>query len=202
MYLIAGLGNPGPGYKHTRHNIGFMVVQEWAKVLNLSLTSRRFHSRYGRIVFREREVVLLCPLTYMNQSGRALKACVDSLGVKKEDILVVHDDLDLPVGRLKAARNGGAGGHKGVLSTFESLGTREFGRLKVGIGRPRFNEEVEEFVLSPFYPEQRGVVEKVIRLATEACEMFVVEGMEKAMNWINSQNLAGMVEGELCDRGN
>jgi PTH1 family peptidyl-tRNA hydrolase len=130
----------------------------------------------------------------MNLSGLALKACVDFFKLKSENILVVHDDLDLTIGRIKTIRNGGAGGHKGILSIFESLGTREFSRLKVGIGRPCCNELVEEFVLSPFYPEHRPLVEKVISLALQACEIFVAEGIGKTMSRINSQDLTGTVE--------
>lgn len=200
MYLIAGLGNPGSRYKNTRHNIGFMVVQTWAKSLNVSLTGRRFRSSYVRTVFQGKEVILLCPQTYMNLSGLALKECTDFFKLKKEDILVVHDDLDLSIGRIKTARNGGAGGHKGILSIFESLGTREFSRLKVGIGRPCFSEPVEDFVLKPFYPEHRPLVEKVIGLALQACEMFVVEGIGKTMSIINSQDLAGVIDGGLCSK--
>ena len=200
MYLIAGLGNPGSKYKNTRHNIGFMVVQTWAKSLNVSLTGRRFRSSYVRTVFQGKEVILLCPQTYMNLSGLALKECTDFLKLKKENILIVHDDLDLSIGRIKTARNGGAGGHKGILSIFESIGTREFSRLKVGIGRPCFSEPVEDFVLKPFYPEHRPLVEKVIGLALQACEIFVVEGIGKTMSIINSQDLAGMTEGALCSK--
>lgn len=197
VYLIAGLGNPGTRYKHTRHNIGFMVVQTWAKSLNVSLTGRRFRSTYVRTVFQEKEVILLCPQTYMNLSGLALKECTDFLKLKNENILVVHDDLDLAIGRIKTVKNGGAGGHKGILSIFESLGTREFSRLKVGIGRPCCSEPVEDFVLRPFYPEHRPLVEEVISLALQACEIFVVEGIGKTMNRINAQDLTGGTEAEL-----
>jgi PTH1 family peptidyl-tRNA hydrolase len=177
-----------------------MVVQAWAKSLNVSLTGRRFRSSFVRTVFQEKEVILLCPQTYMNLSGLALKECTDFFKVKNENILVVHDDLDLAIGRIKTARNGGAGGHKGILSIFESLGTREFSRLKVGIGRPCFSEPVEDFVLKPFYPEHRPLVEKVIGLALQACEIFVVEGIGKTMSRINSQDLTGTIGGGLCGR--
>jgi len=200
VYLIAGLGNPGTKYKHTRHNIGFMVVQTWAKSLNLSLTGRRFSSSYVRTVFLGKEIILLCPQTYMNLSGLALKECAGFFKLKDENILVIHDDLDLPIGRIKTVKNGGAGGHKGILSIFENLGTREFSRLKVGIGRPCFNEPVEDFVLKPFYPEHRPLVKKVISLALKACEIFVLEGIGKTMNKINSQDLTGVMDGELGDK--
>ena len=202
MYLIAGLGNPGTKYRHTRHNVGFMVVQTWAKSLDLSLAGRRFKSNYARTVFGGKEVILLCPQTFMNLSGLALRECAAFFKLRNEDILVIHDDLDLPIGRVKTVRNGGAGGHKGILSIFESLGTKEFSRLKVGIGRPCFDEPVEDFVLKPFYPEHRPLVEKVVGLALKACEIFVLEGIGKAMNKINSQDLTGMIDEESSDKEN
>jgi len=132
----------------------------------------------------------------MNLSGLALREFVDFFKLKSENILVVHDDLDLGIGRIKGVKNGGAAGHKGILSIFESLGTREFSRLKVGIGRPCHEEPVEDFVLRPFYPEHRPLVDKVISLALQACEIFVVEGIGTAMNRVNSQDLTRMIEGD------
>jgi PTH1 family peptidyl-tRNA hydrolase len=130
----------------------------------------------------------------MNLSGIALKACVDFFSPRVENILVVHDDLDLPLGRVKVIQNGGAGGHKGVLSIFEHLGTRDFNRLKVGIGRSLYMEPVEEFVLSPFNFEERPLIEKVIPLAVEACRIFVTKGVKSAMTRINCQDLGETAE--------
>ncbi len=194
MYLIAGLGNPGPRYKNTRHNIGYMVVQRWANELGVRFTGRRFQSRYGQGVYQGRKIVLLCPHTFMNLSGIALKACAGFFKPRKENILVIHDDMDLPVGRVKVIKNGGAGGHKGVLSVFDHLGSREFNRLKVGIGRPRHEEPDDEFVLSPFYAEEEFLIEKVIQLAVQACEILVSAGVERAMNDINCQSLEERID--------
>jgi PTH1 family peptidyl-tRNA hydrolase len=190
VYLIAGLGNPGPKYKDTRHNIGFMVVQDWAKRLGVRLAGRRFKAKCGQTVFQDRNILLLCPQTFMNLSGVSIELCADFYRVVPENILVVHDDVDLPVGRVRLVKNGGAGGHKGVLSIFEHLGTRRFNRLKVGIGRPHREEAIDEFVLNPFYEGDRLIVEKVIDLSKRACEIFVTEGIAVAMNRINCQNLA------------
>ena len=107
-----------------------------------------------------------------------------------ENILVIHDDLDLPVGRVKVVRQGGAGGHRGISSLIQHLGTNQFSRVKLGIGRPRHNEPIEDFVLSPFYCEEKSIIEGVIRIAVEACELFVSRGVVSAMNAINCQNLA------------
>jgi len=126
----------------------------------------------------------------MNRSGLAVKAFVDELEPELSNLLVVHDDLDLLVGRLKVVRRRGAGGHKGVQSVIEHLGSDSFPRLKIGIGRPRFGEPIEEFVLSPFYNDEKAVMEKVINEAVRACELFVSLGVEAAMNRVNCLNLA------------
>lgn len=190
VFLIVGLGNPGLRYKHTRHNIGSMALQHWAKLLDVRLSSRAFSAKGGRARVREQEIILLCPQTYMNESGRSVRACADYYRIEAENILAVHDDIDLDLGRIKIAKNGGSGGHKGVLSMFQHLGTRDFNRVKIGVGRPRYNEPVDEFVLSPFYKDDDEVVEKVIEGAVKACELFVGQGVVSAMNSINRTNFA------------
>jgi len=151
------------------------------------LLSRRFDAKSGSVRFQDYDLILLCPRTFMNLSGESVAVCVESLGIGNEGILVVQDDLDLPLGRVKVAKKGGNGGHKGIQSIVEHLGSREFSRVKIGIGRPRKGEPVEEFVLSPFYKEDRPVVEAVLEKAVHACELFVSEGIETAMNQINGQ---------------
>jgi len=133
-------------------------------------------------------MMLLCPQTFMNLSGKSVEICVESLGVTSEEILVVHDDLDLPLGRVKVAKDGGDGGHKGIQSIFDHLGTHEFSRVRIGIGRPRQGQPVEEFVLSPFCRADRASVEGVLTKAVRACELFVSEGIAAAMNQINRQD--------------
>ena len=190
MYLIAGLGNPGARYRNTRHNVGFRVINLWGERLGVRLNGRRFQSRNGRAVYQDREIILLRPLTFMNRSGQSIKACLDFYRLKAEHILVVHDDIDLPLGRVRVVRKGGGGGHRGVLSIGDQLGTRAFSRVKIGVGRPRCGESIETYVLSPFYREEREVVEEVIRRSVQACELFVSEGVGSAMNQINCKNLA------------
>lgn len=190
VFLIVGLGNPGLRYKHTRHNIGSMALQHWAKLLDVRLSSRAFSAKGGRARVLEQEIILLCPQTYMNESGRSVRACADYYRIEAENILAVHDDIDLDLGRIKIAKSGGSGGHKGVLSMFQHLGTRDFNRVKIGVGRPRYNEPVDEFVLSPFYKGDDDVVEKVIEGAVKACELFVGQGVVSAMNSINRKNFA------------
>ena len=185
--MIVGLGNPGSGYKSTRHNTGFRIIDHLSRNVGASLKGRRFQSRNIRTTYRGREIVLLKPVTFMNQSGRAVKACADFFHLPPNRILVVHDDLDLPVGKIKVVRNGGPGGHKGVLSIIEHLGSREFPRIKIGIGRPRYGESPEDYVLAPFYEDESEIMLRVFKVAVQACRLFIFDGIESAMNQINHQ---------------
>jgi peptidyl-tRNA hydrolase, PTH1 family len=170
--------------------VGFKVIELLCEGLGVGSGDHRFQSRIVRSRFRRREVVLLRPMTFMNLSGKSVKGCADLYGVEARDILVVHDDLDISLGRVKVTENGGAGGHKGVLSVIEQLGDSGFARVKIGIGRPRYGETIEDFVLSPFYEDEKDTIDQVVRLAVRACELFVLEGVESAMNYVNRQNLA------------
>ena len=138
--------------------------------------------------------MLLFPLTFMNRSGEAVRASADYYNIEPEDILVIHDDIDLPVGRIKVVRGSGSGGHKGVQSIINHLDSTQFQRVKIGIGRPRYDEAVEDYVLAPFYSDEREMIEDVLHMAVQACELFVSEGIEPAMNKINCQNLANKEE--------
>jgi PTH1 family peptidyl-tRNA hydrolase len=130
-------------------------------------------------------------MTFMNRSGNSIRACIDFFDLQVENVVVVHDDVDLPVGRVKVVRGGGAGGHKGVLSAIQHLGTQEFPRVKIGVGRPRYDgESVEDYVLKSFSRNEKEVVEEVIQVATQACELIVDSGVDVAMNHINSGDLA------------
>ena len=188
-YLIVGLGNPGQKYEDTRHNTGFKVIDLWSQGLGVRFTNRRFQSRSTRTRIQDKKVILFCPLTFMNLSGQSVRACADYYDLADTEVLVIHDDIDLPVGRIKVVVNGGAGGHKGVLSIIEHLNSMQFPRIKVGIGRPRFGESIEDYVLAPFYSDEKKTMERVIRMAVQACESVVSEGVEQAMNIINCQNL-------------
>ncbi len=195
MYLTVGLGNPGSKYRETRHNIGFRVINLWAQSLGVRLTGRRFHSRNIRTRFQDKKLLLLRPVTYMNGSGISVRECADYYDVNNDEVLVVHDDLDLPVGKARVARNGGPGGHKGVLSIIEYLGTTQFSRIKVGIGRPRYGEDVEDFVLAPFYRDDENILGRITKAAVYGCELFVSQGVESAMNYLNCLNLANKEDG-------
>jgi peptidyl-tRNA hydrolase, PTH1 family len=190
VYLVAGLGNPGSEYKDTRHNIGFQTIDLWCHKLGVRFTGRGFQSKNTQVRLEDKKVMFLCPLTFMNQSGAAVRACADYYDLDPGNILVVHDDIDLKVGKVKVAKGSGSGGHKGVQSIIDHLGSTQFRRVKIGIGRPRYGEAIEDYVLGPFYKDERNIIEEVLLVATRACELFVVEGIEPAMNIINCQDLA------------
>ena len=162
--------------------------------MGVHLTGRGFRSRYVLSIFQNQEIILFCPETFMNQSGKSVKACADFYDLDLRKILVIHDDLDLPVGRIKVARNGSAGGHKGVSSIMEYLGSMQFPRIKIGIGRPRYGETLENYVLDPFYPDEMDIMERVFHAGVRACELFVSEGIEPAMNHINCKDLTDKEE--------
>jgi peptidyl-tRNA hydrolase, PTH1 family len=183
--LIVGLGNPGRKYSHTRHNIGFMVIDSICRNMGVKMESRRFHSKNLVVEKYGRDVILLKPATYMNLSGKSVKACADFYHIECDHILIIHDDLDLPFGRIKFASHGGAGGHRGIKSIIENLSESAFPRFKIGIGRPEQGEPIEDFVLSPFYTSQTEILKKVIDLSINACDLFLSDGIVTAMNHIN-----------------
>lgn len=162
--LVVGLGNPGAEYEATRHNVGFQVVQALAASCGVSKGVRRFGGLWGEGELMGQAVGLLRPQTYMNRSGGAVAEAVKALGLSPESLLVAHDEIDLPLGRVKVAFESGSAGHKGVESIVETLGTNRFYRLRLGIGRPASKDEVERYVLSPFGADEEaavtGMVEK------------------------------------------
>jgi PTH1 family peptidyl-tRNA hydrolase len=189
LYLIAGLGNPGPQYEHTRHNIGLEAVEQWGKSFGVTLLNLHFRSKHALVEYRGNKIVLLCPLAFMNKSGESVRDCICHYNLEIDRLLVIHDDLDLPLGKIKVVKNGGAGGHKGVSSIIHLLGSSEFSRVKIGIGRPRHGETVADYVLSCFYDDEKKLAEEIMGMAVEASQLFVLEGVQAAMNHINCRRL-------------
>ncbi len=182
MKIIVGLGNPGIQYRLSRHNIGFQVVDRLAQLSHLSIRTKRFKSLYGRGSIDSHQVILAKPITFMNQSGEAVKKATDFFHLAVEDLVVVHDDLDLDFGRLRFKRRGGDGGHQGVRSIIESLGENSFLRLKVGIGRPPEGMDPAEYVLKAFDKAEQSRLGQVLSLAAESLKVMLLEGLDKAMN--------------------
>lgn len=182
--LVAGLGNPGREYERTRHNVGWMVVDELARRTDASFRSK-FSGRLAEARLGDARVALLKPETYMNESGRSIGAALRFFKVAPEELLVVHDDVDLEPGRLQARRGGGLAGHNGLRSIAQALGSQEFLRLRIGVGRPGRGDRrpVADYVLSPF--EDEVDVETLIRRAADAIEMTVADGLDAAQARFN-----------------
>ncbi len=174
--LIAGLGNPGREHARDRHNVGWMVVEELARRHNASFRSK-FSGRLAETRIGEARVALLEPETYMNDSGRSISAAARFFKASPEDVLVIHDDVDLEVGRLQARAGGGLAGHNGLRSIAQTLGTPDFLRLRVGVGRPERGDPrpVADYVLSPFAPEDD--VEKIVTSTADAVESVLADGL-------------------------
>lgn len=177
MKAVVGLRNPGPEYESTRHNIGYEVVARLAQ--NQGERWRRGPSNTRAETVETRidgeKVVLAAPLTYMNESGRSVRSLVDYFGVGSDDLLVVHDDIDLPFGRLRLQAGGGTGGHNGLRSLEKALGHRDFERLKFGVGRPPGRMDPADFVLRPFAKAERAEVELMIEDSAEAAAAWITD---------------------------
>jgi peptidyl-tRNA hydrolase len=186
MKLVFGLGNPGKEYERSRHNIGFQILDVLAGRYQITFSPHKYRSLAARIGVGEERVLLVKPLTYMNLSGEAVAPIVRFYKVPLADCLVIYDDLDLPFGRLRLRPKGGSGGHKGLKSIIQHLGTDEFPRLRVGIGRPPGRMDPADFVLSPFTPAEEEVMAIVREEAADAVNLWIREGMERAMNHVNS----------------
>jgi peptidyl-tRNA hydrolase, PTH1 family len=182
--LVAGLGNPGRGYEHTRHNVGWLVVDELARRRGGSFRSK-FSGQLAELRVDGRRVALLKPETYMNESGRSLSAAARFFKVQPEALLVVHDDVDLEPGRLQARRGGGLAGHNGLRSIAATLGTSDFLRLRIGVGRPGRGDRrsVSDHVLSDFDADEE--VDALVTRSADAVETLVREGLEVAQGRFN-----------------
>ena len=182
--LVAGLGNPGPRHERDRHNVGWMVVDELARRRDMSFKSK-FSGRVGETRVDDHRLALLKPETYMNESGRSISAAARYYKIAPEDLLVVHDDVDLELGRLQARAGGGLAGHNGLRSIAQTLGTSDFLRLRIGVGRPGRGDhrDVAAFVLAPFelHEDRDGIVSR----AADAVEALVVDGIEGTQGRFN-----------------
>lgn len=186
MKLIVGLGNPGREYELTRHNIGFMAIDELAKRWNISLNEQKFKGVFGAGFVNGEKVILLKPLTYMNLSGESIRPLMDYYKIDVENFVVMYDDLDIPVGKLRLRMKGSAGGHNGVKSTISHLGTQEFQRIRMGIDRPKNGMKVVDYVLGRFTSEEIPDVNHSIEKAADACEEWLNKPFLQIMNTFNS----------------
>ena len=191
MKLIVGVGNPGPRYRDTRHNVGFVVAEELARRRGLAFASAPANALIARTPASADGLIIAKPMTYMNRSGEAAAALQRFYRVVLEEMLVVIEDVNLPLGRLRARAQGASGGHNGLRSIIEALGTEAFPRLRVGVGRGDERRELGDYVLSRFDPEEREAIEAAVVRATDAVELFVTEGIDAIMNRYNQKHDAG-----------
>jgi len=200
--LIVGLGNPGPEYAATRHNVGFFVIDDILaaarerKSMRLETVQNEGDYQLFSVTLGGKACLLAKPMTFMNLSGRAVARICGRHGVGLADVVVVHDELDLPVGRMKLKRGGGANGHRGVESIVEHLGSEDFLRLRLGIGRPEFSSAVSRFVLETFAPEELESVRAVCSAAHKGLTLMLRRGQGEATQFVNSFRLPSSPAGE------
>ena len=187
MRVIVGLGNPGPAYAKTRHNVGFCLVEALAAEAHSNFRRHGLSLR-ARASLAGQELILAKPQTFMNQSGQAVADLLSEVGLDHadlRDLILIHDDLDLDLGRVRLKARGGAGGHNGVLSIIDSLGTDRFARLKIGVGRPPSGVDAADYVLSPVASGDRAVLNETMQHALDAVQCWISEGLPVAMNRYN-----------------
>ncbi|MCJ7769350.1 MAG: aminoacyl-tRNA hydrolase [Dehalococcoidales bacterium] len=193
MKLIVGLGNPGSGYSRNRHNIGFICLNYFARRNTIRWDRKQANARTGTGLFEGDSVLLAKPQAYMNCSGHSVNRLVNKFKININDLIVIHDDLDLPLSRIRIRQGGGSGGHKGINSIISELGSREFIRIRFGIGRPLSDEgivltdeaDIVDFVLSDFTTDEQKSIETAIIRVSEAITCLLSEGLEVAMNRYN-----------------
>jgi len=185
MKCIIGLGNPGPKYEKTRHNVGFMVIDELLERHNWKLNKEKYKGSHTVERLNGEKLVLLKPLTFMNLSGDAVKPLMDYYNLSPEDIVVIYDDLDLPPGKIRLRQKGGHGGHNGMRSIIDHLGTKDFPRIRIGVGRPTGSKSVSDHVLSPFSKEESQDVTDSVKKAADACEDWLEDTFLGVMNEYN-----------------
>ena len=193
MKLIVGLGNPGRIYAHSRHNIGFMCLNHFARTQGIQFDRKQGLARTGTGKIQGTDAVLARPQTYMNSSGQSVSRLVDKFDIDLDDLLVIHDDLDLPLGKIRIRHGGGSGGHKGIESIITELGSQEFPRLRVGIGRPPVtggsaetdDTDIIAYVLSDFTTAEKQAITGIIPGVSEVTLYLLTEGLIATMNKYN-----------------
>jgi PTH1 family peptidyl-tRNA hydrolase len=183
--VLVGLGNPGKKYAGTRHNVGFEVVAELARRHGASKPKVKFDAEIAQAPVAGQKLLLVAPQTYMNASGRAVRQIVDFYHIAKADVLVAIDDINMELGRLRIRRSGSAGGQKGLENIIQHLGTPDVPRLRIGIGRPEAGRDSADYVLARFHKSELAAIDGAIRLAADAVETWIAEGIDQAMNRFN-----------------
>jgi len=188
-YLIIGLGNPGKRYESTRHNIGFMALDRLAAQFEIALKQKSFNALWGKGTIAGSNVLLAQPQTFMNLSGTAVRQLQSFFKMDISNLIVIHDDLDLPFGAVKLKAGGGTAGHKGLASIESNLGTSEFIRVRLGIGKPVDKSRIEGYVLEPFRKGEQVVLPEVLQWAADAGAEIVLNGLQKAISKYQTKNM-------------
>lgn len=187
MWVVVGLGNPGREYASTRHNVGFLFLKRIAKRWRVGWRKTGALMRKAEFEKDKEKIVLVLPQTYMNRSGIAARKIIETTGISPERVLVIYDDLDIPLGEIRVRKEGGAGTHKGIKSIIEEIQTTRFPRIRVGIGPLPEGEEATGFVLSPFEEEEKALLERSFDNASEALSLILAGKIEMAMNLFNQR---------------
>jgi len=182
MKLIIGLGNPGEKYAKTRHNIGFRAISKLAKEFSIKADQLKCHSLVGEGFYNNEKIILAQPLAYMNKSGKAVKSLLNEYDLKLEDIIIIYDDLDLDIGEIRIKRKGSSGGHNGLKSIINNLKSKDFIRIRIGIGRPPTGFDIAKYVLDYFNDEEEMVIQETLVEIVEAVKVIKNDSVEKAMN--------------------
>ncbi|WAA09483.1 aminoacyl-tRNA hydrolase [Fervidibacillus albus] len=185
MKLIVGLGNPGRKYEETRHNVGFQVIDELSTRFNLPLKNSKFRALMEKGVVNGQKVLLMKPLTYMNLSGEAIAPVMNYFDIPASNLLVIYDEMDLPVGKIRLRYKGSAGGHNGVKSIIQHIGTEQFNRIRIGVGKPQPGMSTVNHVLGTFSPSDRQIIRGMIQTSADACEMWLDSPFMDVMNKFN-----------------
>lgn len=187
MWAVVGLGNPGRRYSGTRHNAGFLFVRSMAKTWKIRLKKRRFSSKIGEVERKSEKIMLALPQNYMNNSGVAVKQILAGRNIRPEKLIVVYDDLDIPLGEIRIRKSGGAGTHKGMGSVVREIETTEFPRMRLGIGPLPPGEDAVDYVLSAFEKREIPLLVDGLKKAQEALELILAGSVEEAMNTFNQR---------------
>ena len=185
MILVVGLGNPGKKYTETKHNVGFLVIDELGRRIGVDISKDKFQSLCGEGLLDDNKLLLLKPQTYMNRSGDAVQAASNFYKIAPENIIVVHDEMDISLGRIMIKPGGGSAGNNGIKSIISNIGTKDFARVRIGIGKPGTKEEGANHVLSGFSKSESALVEDSIITATDAVIEIINSGLQSAMNKYN-----------------
>jgi len=188
-HLIIGLGNPGKRYEQTRHNIGFMTLDALAAQLEIDLKQKSFNALWGKGALAGKNVLLAQPQTFMNLSGTAVRQLQSFFKTDISNLIVIHDDLDLPFGSIRLKAGGGTAGHKGLASIESNLGSSEFMRVRLGIGKPVDKSRIEGYVLEPFRKEEQTVLPEILQRAADASAEIVLNGLQKAVSKYQTKNI-------------